>query len=93
MPWFRIYGKPYLLSEEERRRQIRVQRELRGPLNPRRKGDDASPSTAAPQSAGPSTTPIQLASPSIALPQSPGPTVQQTTPTLQPFPSPMPVLW
>ncbi|KAG8497430.1 hypothetical protein CXB51_008751 [Gossypium anomalum] len=24
MPWFRIHGKPYLLSEEERRRQIRV---------------------------------------------------------------------
>ncbi|MFQ6621743.1 hypothetical protein Gotur_001843 [Gossypium turneri] len=27
MPWFRILGKPYLLSEEERRRQLRVQRE------------------------------------------------------------------
>ncbi|KAG8496338.1 hypothetical protein CXB51_009196 [Gossypium anomalum] len=33
MPWFRINSKPYLLSEEERRRQIRVQRERRGPLN------------------------------------------------------------
>ncbi|MBA0617632.1 hypothetical protein Godav_027059, partial [Gossypium davidsonii] len=22
MPWFRIHGKPYLLSEEQRRRQI-----------------------------------------------------------------------
>ncbi|KAH1073899.1 hypothetical protein J1N35_026227 [Gossypium stocksii] len=30
MPWFRIHGKPYLLSEEERRRQIRVEREQRG---------------------------------------------------------------
>ncbi|KAK5784982.1 hypothetical protein PVK06_039523 [Gossypium arboreum] len=27
MPWFRIHGKPYLLSEEERRRQICAQRE------------------------------------------------------------------
>ncbi|KAH1096956.1 hypothetical protein J1N35_013877 [Gossypium stocksii] len=42
MPWFRIHGKPYLLSEEERRRQIRVQRERRGPLNPRRRDDHAS---------------------------------------------------
>ncbi|XP_052885240.1 serine/threonine-protein phosphatase 7 long form homolog [Gossypium arboreum] len=90
MPWFRIYGKPYLLSEEERRRQIRVQRERRGPLNLRRRDDDLGPSTAPTQSAGPSTAPIQSASPSTALPQSPGPTAQQTTPTSQPFPSPMP---
>ncbi|MFQ6627552.1 hypothetical protein Gotur_004767, partial [Gossypium turneri] len=34
MPWFRIHGKPYLLSEEERRRQIYAKRERRGPLNP-----------------------------------------------------------
>ncbi|MFQ6652601.1 hypothetical protein Gotur_024389 [Gossypium turneri] len=27
MPWFRIHGKPYLLSVEERQRQLRVQRE------------------------------------------------------------------
>ncbi|KAG8501573.1 hypothetical protein CXB51_003855 [Gossypium anomalum] len=27
MPWFGIYGKPYLLSEEQRHRQIRVERE------------------------------------------------------------------
>ncbi|KAH1098168.1 hypothetical protein J1N35_015089 [Gossypium stocksii] len=40
MPWFRIHGKPYLLLEEERRRQLRVQRERRGPLNPRRRDDD-----------------------------------------------------
>ncbi|MBA0878539.1 hypothetical protein Goshw_007525, partial [Gossypium schwendimanii] len=44
MPWFGIYRKPYLLSVEERQRQLRVQRELRGPLNPRRRDDDASPS-------------------------------------------------
>ncbi|KAH1032702.1 hypothetical protein J1N35_044876 [Gossypium stocksii] len=42
MPWFRIHGKPYLLSEEERRRQIHVQSERRGPLNPRRMDDHAS---------------------------------------------------
>ncbi|MBA0673709.1 hypothetical protein Goklo_024711, partial [Gossypium klotzschianum] len=35
MPWFRIHGKPYLLSAEERQQQLRVQRERRGPLNPR----------------------------------------------------------
>ncbi|KAG8473023.1 hypothetical protein CXB51_034913 [Gossypium anomalum] len=80
MPWFRIHGKPYLLSEEERRRQIHVQRERRGPLNPRRRDDDAGPSIAPTQSVGPSTVP----------PQSPGPTVQQMTPTSQPFPSPIP---
>ncbi|MBA0798570.1 hypothetical protein Gohar_009153, partial [Gossypium harknessii] len=27
MPWFRIYGKPYLLSEEQKHRQIHVERE------------------------------------------------------------------
>ncbi|KAH1048369.1 hypothetical protein J1N35_039153 [Gossypium stocksii] len=75
MPWFRIHGKPYLLSEEERRRQIRVERERRGPLNPRRRDDDVSPSIAATQSPGPSTAP----------PQSPGPIVQQTTLISQPF--------
>ncbi|MBA0876438.1 hypothetical protein Goshw_028623 [Gossypium schwendimanii] len=35
MPWFRIHDKPYLLSVEERQLQLRVQREIRGPLNPR----------------------------------------------------------
>ncbi|KAH1114233.1 hypothetical protein J1N35_007611 [Gossypium stocksii] len=59
MPWFRIHGKPYLLSEDERRRQIRVQRKRRGPLNPRRRDDHASPSIAAIQSPGPSTAPPQ----------------------------------
>ncbi|MFQ6648434.1 hypothetical protein Gotur_021230 [Gossypium turneri] len=46
MPWFKINGKPYLLSEEQRRRQIRVKRERRGPLNPRRRDDDTGPLTA-----------------------------------------------
>ncbi|KAG8474274.1 hypothetical protein CXB51_034147 [Gossypium anomalum] len=34
MPWFRIHGKPYLLSEDERRRQIRVPR----PFKSKKKG-------------------------------------------------------
>ncbi|KAG8482415.1 hypothetical protein CXB51_024481 [Gossypium anomalum] len=61
MPWFKINGKPYLLLEEERRWQLRVQRERRGPLNPRRRDDDAGPSTAPTQSPDPSTVPIQSA--------------------------------
>ncbi|KAK5838998.1 hypothetical protein PVK06_007751 [Gossypium arboreum] len=57
MPWFRIHGKPYLLSKEERRRKIRAQREQRGPLNPRRRDDDAGPSTAPTQSPSPTVQP------------------------------------
>ncbi|MBA0742446.1 hypothetical protein Gogos_015503 [Gossypium gossypioides] len=34
VPWFRIHGKPYLPSEEERHRLIHVERERQGPLNP-----------------------------------------------------------
>ncbi|KAG8478547.1 hypothetical protein CXB51_028299 [Gossypium anomalum] len=75
MPWFRIHGKPYLLSEEERQRQLRVQRERRGPLNPRRRDDDAGPSTTPTQSPGPATGPTQ----------SSGPIVQPSTPTVQPL--------
>ncbi|KAH1108021.1 hypothetical protein J1N35_011789 [Gossypium stocksii] len=75
MPWFRIHGKSYLLSEEERRRQIRAQREQRGPLNIRRMDDNAGPSTAPTQSLGLSTAPTQ----------SLRPTLQPTTPTSQPF--------
>ncbi|MBA0878701.1 hypothetical protein Goshw_010467 [Gossypium schwendimanii] len=44
MSWFKIHGKPYLLAEQERQRQLRVQRERCGPLNPRRMDDDAGPS-------------------------------------------------
>ncbi|MBA0876683.1 hypothetical protein Goshw_017453 [Gossypium schwendimanii] len=40
MPWFRIHGKLYLLSTEERQRQLLVQRERRGPLNPRKRDDE-----------------------------------------------------
>ncbi|MBA0656361.1 hypothetical protein Goklo_008726, partial [Gossypium klotzschianum] len=43
MPWLRIHDKPYLLSEEYRRRQIHVERERRGRLNPRRKDDGTGP--------------------------------------------------
>ncbi|KAG8483054.1 hypothetical protein CXB51_021944 [Gossypium anomalum] len=82
MPWFRIHGKPYLLSEEERQQQLRAQRERRGPLNPRRRDDDAGPSTAPTQSPSPATRPTQ----------SPGPIVQPSTPTAQPLQM-MPVLW
>ncbi|KAG8489568.1 hypothetical protein CXB51_017750 [Gossypium anomalum] len=75
MPWFRIHGKSYLLSEEERQRQLRVQRERHGPLNPRRRDDDAGSSTAPTQSPGPATGPTQ----------SPGPPVQPSTSTAQPL--------
>ncbi|KAG8496858.1 hypothetical protein CXB51_008027 [Gossypium anomalum] len=53
MPRFRIHGKPYLLSQEQMRRQIRVERERRGRLNPRRKDNGTCPSTAPTQSPGP----------------------------------------
>ncbi|MFQ6656381.1 hypothetical protein Gotur_026504, partial [Gossypium turneri] len=54
MPWFRIHDNPYLLSPEQRQRQLRVQRERRGPLNPRRQDDNAGPSTRLRHSPGPS---------------------------------------
>ncbi|MFQ6657444.1 hypothetical protein Gotur_027109 [Gossypium turneri] len=64
MPWFRIHGKPYLLTPEQKQRQIRVERERRGPLNPRRQDDEGSPSTRHRHSSDSS---------SVAM-QSPGPT-------------------
>ncbi|MFQ6651822.1 hypothetical protein Gotur_023995 [Gossypium turneri] len=85
MPWFRIHGKPYLLSTEERQRQLRVQRERRGPLNPRRQDDDAGPSTRPRHSSGPSSVAIQSPSPTRAPTQSPDPAVQPMIPTAQPF--------
>ncbi|KAG8487026.1 hypothetical protein CXB51_020704 [Gossypium anomalum] len=57
MPWFRIHGKPYLLSEEQRRRQIRVKRERRSPLNLRRRDDSTGLSTAPTQSSSPMSQP------------------------------------
>ncbi|MBA0875655.1 hypothetical protein Goshw_028570 [Gossypium schwendimanii] len=58
MPWFRIHGKSYLLSPEERQRQLRVQRERRGPLNLRRMYDGAGPSTSPKNSPSPLSAPI-----------------------------------
>ncbi|MBA0763785.1 hypothetical protein Gotri_013192, partial [Gossypium trilobum] len=55
MPWFRIHDKPYLLSEEQRRQHIRVEREQRGPLNLMRMDNVMGPSTTSTQS--PSLTP------------------------------------
>ncbi|MBA0875596.1 hypothetical protein Goshw_013050, partial [Gossypium schwendimanii] len=55
MLWFRIHGKPYLLSAEERQWQLGVQKERHGPLNPRRRDDDAGPSTRPRHSPGPSS--------------------------------------
>ncbi|MBA0877913.1 hypothetical protein Goshw_015631 [Gossypium schwendimanii] len=57
MPWFRIHGKPYLLSAKERQQQLCVQRERRGLLNTRRRDVDAGLSTRSRQSPGPSSTP------------------------------------
>ncbi|MFQ6663299.1 hypothetical protein Gotur_030881 [Gossypium turneri] len=85
MPWFRIHGKLYLLSAEERQRQLRVQRERHGPLNPRRRDSDVGPSTTPTQSPGPTTAPTQSLGLATALTQLPGPTLQQMTPTAQPF--------
>ncbi|MBA0633730.1 hypothetical protein Godav_005165, partial [Gossypium davidsonii] len=84
MPWFRIHGKPYLLSTEERQRQLRVQRERRGPLNPRRRDDNVCPSTRPRHSPGPSSTLIQSPGPAIAPTQSPDPAVQPMIPTVKP---------
>ncbi|MBA0575021.1 hypothetical protein Golob_024692, partial [Gossypium lobatum] len=81
MPWFRIYGKPYLLSAEERQRQLRVQREGRGPLNPRRRDDDAGPSTGSTHSPSPSSAAVQSLDPTRAPTQSLDPVVQPMKPT------------
>ncbi|MBA0641823.1 hypothetical protein Goklo_026321, partial [Gossypium klotzschianum] len=85
MPWFRIHDKLYLLSAEERQRQLRVQRERCGPLNPRRKDDDEDPSTRPRNSPSPSSAPITSFGPATVLTQSPDPAIQPTIPTTQPF--------
>ncbi|MBA0879349.1 hypothetical protein Goshw_002979, partial [Gossypium schwendimanii] len=82
MPWFKIHDKLYLLSVEERQRQLRVQRERRGPLNPRRRDDDASPSTKPRHSPGPLSSPIQSPGPITAPTQSPDLAVQPMIPTV-----------
>ncbi|MFQ6658632.1 hypothetical protein Gotur_027806 [Gossypium turneri] len=85
MSWFRIHGKSYLLSTEERQRQLHVQRERRGPLNLRRRDDDVGLLMRPRQSPGPSSAPIQSSSPATALTQSLDPAVQPMIPTAQPF--------
>ncbi|MBA0877320.1 hypothetical protein Goshw_014930, partial [Gossypium schwendimanii] len=83
MPWFKIHGKPYLLSAEEKQRQLRVQMERCGPLNPRRRDEDACLSTRPRNSPGPSSVPITSSGPTPT--QSLDPTIQPTIPTAQPF--------
>ncbi|KAG8488711.1 hypothetical protein CXB51_016688 [Gossypium anomalum] len=61
----RIHCKPYLLSEDERRWQIRVQKERRGPLTLKRRANDAGPSIAPTQSPGPSPAPTQSSGPTL----------------------------
>ncbi|XP_052478404.1 serine/threonine-protein phosphatase 7 long form homolog [Gossypium raimondii] len=86
MPWFRAHGKPYLLTPEERRRQIRVGRERRGPQNPRGQNYEGSPSTRPRHSPGSSSATMQSPSPTRAPTQSPGAAIQQMIPTHSPFP-------
>ncbi|MFQ6637008.1 hypothetical protein Gotur_013553 [Gossypium turneri] len=49
-----------ILVAPERRRQIRVEREQRGPLNPKRRDDDMGPSTVPTQSPSPMPQPTTL---------------------------------
>ncbi|MFQ6658924.1 hypothetical protein Gotur_028010, partial [Gossypium turneri] len=86
MPWFKIHGKPYLLTPEERQRQIRVERERRGPLNPRRQDYEDSPATRPRQSPDSSSVAMQSPSPTRAPTQSPNAAIQQMIPTQPPFP-------
>ncbi|MFQ6657620.1 hypothetical protein Gotur_027224 [Gossypium turneri] len=85
MPWFRIHGKPYLLTPEERQRQICVERERRRPLNPRRQDDEGSPSTSPKHSPGSSSAAIQSPGPTRAPTQSLDAAVQPMIPTQPPF--------
>ncbi|KAK8291527.1 hypothetical protein V6Z12_D06G065200 [Gossypium hirsutum] len=85
MPWFRIHGKSYLLTPEERQRQIRVERERRGPLNPRGQDDEGSPSTRPRHSPGSSLAAMQSPSPTSSPTQSPDAAVQPMIPTQPPF--------
>ncbi|MFQ6647838.1 hypothetical protein Gotur_021042 [Gossypium turneri] len=85
MPWFRIHGKPYLLSPEERQRQLRNQRERRGPLNPRKRDDDVGQSTMPRNSPSSSSAPIESPGTAGAQTQSPDPVVQPMIPMQPPF--------
>ncbi|MFQ6653752.1 hypothetical protein Gotur_024989 [Gossypium turneri] len=86
MPWFRIHGKPYLLTPEERQQQIRVGRERRGPLHPKGQDYEGSPSTRPRHSPGSSSAAMQSPSPMRAPTQSPDAPIQQMIPTQAPFP-------
>ncbi|MFQ6648387.1 hypothetical protein Gotur_021364 [Gossypium turneri] len=88
----KIHGKPYLLTPEERQRQIRVERERRGPLNPRRQDDEGSPSTRPKHSPGSSSAAMQSPGLTRAPTQSSDEVIQPMIPTQQPFQM-MPVLW
>ncbi|KAK8263798.1 hypothetical protein V6Z12_D12G065700 [Gossypium hirsutum] len=85
MPWFRIHGKPYLLTPEQRQRQIRVERERRGPLNPRRQDDEGSPSTRPRRLPGSSSAAMQSPGPTRAPSQSPDAANQPIIPTQPSF--------
>ncbi|MBA0882063.1 hypothetical protein Goshw_014784 [Gossypium schwendimanii] len=80
-----INGKPYLLSPEEKQRQLRIQIERRGLLNPRRNDDDAGPSTMPTNSPSTSSAPIESTGPAGVQTQSPGPAVQPMILTQPPF--------
>ena len=48
MQWFRVACKPYLLSEDERRREFRPRRQRRPAQNPRDRAEPAQPPPVAP---------------------------------------------
>ncbi|MBA0819987.1 hypothetical protein Gohar_028394, partial [Gossypium harknessii] len=83
--WSELHGKLYLLTPEQRQRQIRVGRERHGPLIPRRGDDDAGPSTRPRQSPGPSSVAMQSPGPTRPPTQSPDPAVQPMIPMQPPF--------
>ncbi|MBA0638808.1 hypothetical protein Godav_024571 [Gossypium davidsonii] len=85
MSWFRIQGKSYLLTPEERQRQIRFGRERRGPLNPRQQDYEDSSSTRPRQSPDSSSAAMQSPSPTRAPTQSPDAAIQLMMPTQPPF--------
>ncbi|KAL1109222.1 hypothetical protein V6Z11_D03G163300 [Gossypium hirsutum] len=70
---------------EERQRQIRVERERRGPLNPRQQDDEGSPSTRPRHSLGSSSAAMQSPGLTRAPTQSPDAAVQPIIPTQPPF--------
>ncbi|KAG8496458.1 hypothetical protein CXB51_007558 [Gossypium anomalum] len=86
-----IHGKLYLLLEKQKHQQIRVERERRSPLNPRRMDDSTGPSTAPIQSSGPTPQPMTpTPQPLQIMPGAyPSPYMYPNS-YMFPFPSPMP---